>query len=129
MAKMLIPALNILLLAIVLMNFASISMPQTTNSEQQLPLSRFQLASSSQVPIIASRNSSTQVPTLSSSSAIAESQQLSSDLDKEKKEEKKEKKEEKKKKKKDCSVATVSVKQSNMGVFCMVISLALFFYI
>ncbi|XWS30800.1 hypothetical protein CRYUN_Cryun23aG0021100 [Craigia yunnanensis] len=176
MAKMLSLALNILLLDIVLLTFASTSMPQTTNSDHELPLSRFQPAASSQVPIMVIRSSRSQLPTILSSSPLAESQQLSSDSDEEKKEEEKKKKEEekerkkeekekkkeeekerkkeekekkeeekerkkeekekekekeeqKKKNKKDCSVAISSVKQSNIGVTCMVISLALFFYI
>ena len=93
------------------------------------------------VTIIATTNSSSQLP-------LPEFQQLSSDSDEDKKEDEKEKKEEEKerkkeekerkkeekerekeekKKKKDCSLATSSIKQSNVGLVCM-ISLALFFY-
>ncbi|XVF71462.1 hypothetical protein PTKIN_Ptkin12aG0039300 [Pterospermum kingtungense] len=119
-------------------------MPQTTNSDHdQPPLSRFQAASSSQASMEASRNRSNQLATIPSTnpSLLAESQQLDSDDEEEKKEEgkerkmkeRKEKKKCKKKKKKkhhkDSSMATSSLKQSSLGVFCMVISIALFFYI
>ncbi|XVF31699.1 hypothetical protein REPUB_Repub17cG0014400 [Reevesia pubescens] len=139
MAKMLSPALCILLLAIVLLNFASTSMPQTTNSDpQQQPLSGFQLAASSQVPIMVSRNSSNQLPLAESSQLLSSESEKEKKEEKEKKKEKERKKEEKEKKRKedkkkrrkkeeDCSVATTSVKQSNIGVFCM-LSLALLFF-
>ncbi|WRX32517.1 hypothetical protein QQP08_025004 [Theobroma cacao] len=112
MATMLTQAYCILVLVVVLLSVASTSMPQTTHSDHDQPLSQFQQASSSQPMNMVTINSSLPTPT---SSTPAESQQLSSESEKErKKEEKQRKKEEKKKeKKKNCSSAS-SVKQSNI---------------